>query len=87
MYVTSVTTVPTIPPCFTSAAKNFMHHARYLQAIAHAPVPALEPRPCVVGNLSQRYMVIKKQENETPMEQRERRIRNRIVYNDRGNWM
>ncbi len=88
MYVTSVTTVPTIPSCFTSATKKIsLHHARYLQAIARAPVAAHEPRPCVVGDLSQRQMVIKKQEYETPEEQRKRRTRNHIVYNDRGNQM
>ncbi len=64
--------------------KITLHHARYLQAIARAPVPALEPRSCVIGDPSQRQVVIKKQEHETPEEQR---TRNRIVYNDRGNQM
>jgi len=49
-----------------SSEKIASHHARYLQAIARAPAPALEPRSCVVGDLSQRQMVIKKQEHETP---------------------
>ncbi len=38
----------------------------------------------VIGDLSQRQMVIKKQENETPRERRKRQIRNRLVYNDWG---
>ncbi len=38
----------------------------------------------VVGDLSQRHMVIKKQEHETPKQRRKRQIRNRMVYNDWG---
>jgi len=38
----------------------------------------------VIGDLSQRQMVIKKQEHETPKERNKRRIRNRMVYNDWG---
>ena len=38
----------------------------------------------VIGDLSQRQMVIKKQENETPKERRKRQLRNRMVYNDWG---
>ena len=38
----------------------------------------------VIGDLSQRQMVIKKQEGETRKERRKRQIRNRIVYNDWG---
>ena len=38
----------------------------------------------MIGDLSQRQMVIKKQENETPQERRKRHIRNRMVYNDWG---
>jgi putative transposase len=38
----------------------------------------------VIGDLSQRQMVIKKQEDETLKERRKRQIRNRMVYNDWG---
>jgi len=38
----------------------------------------------VIGDLSPRQMVIKKQEQETPKERRKRQIRNRLVYNDWG---
>jgi putative transposase len=38
----------------------------------------------VIGDLSQRQMVIKKQEQETPKERRKRQIRNRLIYNDWG---
>jgi len=38
----------------------------------------------VIGDLSQRQMVIKKQENETLKERRKRQFRNRMVYNDWG---
>ncbi|TMD62579.1 MAG: IS200/IS605 family element transposase accessory protein TnpB, partial [Chloroflexi bacterium] len=38
----------------------------------------------VIGDLSQRQMVIKKQEQENPKERRKRQIRNRLVYNDWG---
>ena len=38
----------------------------------------------MIGDLSQRQMVIKKKEDETPKERNKRRIRNRMVYNDWG---
>ncbi len=38
----------------------------------------------VIGDLSQRQMAIKRQEQETPKERRKRQIRNRLVYNDWG---
>ncbi len=38
----------------------------------------------MIGDLSQRQMVIKKQEEETPKERRKRQIRNRLIYNDWG---
>jgi putative transposase len=38
----------------------------------------------VIGDLSQRQMVIKKKEEETPKQRRKRQIRNRLVYNDWG---
>jgi IS605 OrfB family transposase len=41
-------------------------------------------RAVVIGELSQRQMVIKKQEDETPKERHKRQIRSRMVYNDWG---
>jgi putative transposase len=38
----------------------------------------------VIGDLSQRQMVITKREGEIPKERRKRQIRNRMVYNDWG---
>jgi len=38
----------------------------------------------VIGDLSQRQMVIKQREDETPKERKKRQIRNRMVYNDWG---
>ena len=55
-----------------------LHKASHL--IAHR----LAERAVVIGDLSQRQMVIKKQEHETPKERNKRRIRNRMVYNDWG---
>jgi len=55
-----------------------LHKASHL--IAHR----LAERAVVIGDLSQRQMVIKKQENETPKERNKRRRRNRAVYNDWG---
>jgi hypothetical protein len=37
-----------------------------------------------IRDLSQRQMVIKKREDEIPIEKRKRQIRNRMVYNDLG---
>ncbi len=55
-----------------------LHKASHL--IAHR----LAERAVVIGDLSQRQMVIKKQEGESPKERNKRRIRNRLVYNDWG---
>jgi hypothetical protein len=49
-----------------------------------APAPVHEPRPCVIDDLSQRQMVIQKQEEETPRERNMRHIRSHMVYNDWG---
>jgi putative transposase len=58
--------------------RDCLHKASHL--IAHR----LAERAVVIGDLSQRQMVIKRQENETPKERRKRQIRNRLVYNDWG---
>ena len=58
--------------------QDCLHKASHL--IAHR----LAERAVVIGDLSQRQMVRKKQENETPKERRKRQIRNRLVYNDWG---
>jgi putative transposase len=55
-----------------------LHKASHL--IAHQ----LAERAVVIGDLSQRQMVIPKKESETPKERNKRRIRNRMVYNDWG---
>jgi IS605 OrfB family transposase len=62
----------------TRTLQDCLHKASHL--IAHR----LAERAVVIGDLSQRRMVIKKQENETPKERNKRRIRNRMVYNDWG---
>ncbi len=58
--------------------KDCLHKASHL--IAHR----LAERAVVIGDLSQRQMVMKKRENETPKERAKRHIRNRLVYNDWG---
>jgi len=58
--------------------RDCLHKASHL--IAHR----LAERAVVIGDLSQRQMVIKKQEHETPKERNKRCIRNRMVYNDWG---
>ncbi len=58
--------------------QDCLHKASHL--IAHR----LAERAVVIGDLSQRQMVIKKQEHETRKERRKRQIRNRMVYNDWG---
>jgi putative transposase len=50
------------------------------QLIAHR----LAERAVVIGDLSQRQMVIPKKEQETSKEWNKRYIRNRLVYNDWG---
>jgi putative transposase len=58
--------------------KDCLHKASHLIA------GKLAERAVVIGDLSQRQMVIKKKEDETPKERNKRRIRNRMVYNDWG---
>ncbi len=58
--------------------KDCLHKASHLIA------GKLAERAVVIGDLSQRQMVMKKQEEETPKERKKRRIRNRMVYNDWG---
>ncbi len=58
--------------------QDCLHKASHL--IAHR----LAERAVVIGDLSQRQMVIQKKEDETPKERNKRRIRNRMVYNDWG---
>jgi putative transposase len=52
-----------------------------LHKATHLIAGKLAERAVVIGDLSQRQMVIKKEENETPKERRKRHIRNRLVYN------
>ena len=42
----------------------------------------LAERAVVIGELSQRQMALKKQEQESPKDRKKRQIRNRLVYND-----
>jgi IS605 OrfB family transposase len=58
--------------------RDCLHKASHL--IAHR----LAERAVVIGDLSQRQMVIKRHEGEIPKERRKRHIRNRLVYNDWG---
>jgi putative transposase len=58
--------------------RDCLHKASHL--IAHQ----MAERAVVIGDLSQRQMVIPKKEEETPQERNKRRIRNRMVYNDWG---
>src|SRR5712692_117155 len=58
--------------------QDCLHKASHL--IAHQ----LAERAVVIGDLSQRQMVLKKHEEETPKERIKRHIRNRMVYNDWG---
>jgi putative transposase len=55
-----------------------------LHKASHLIAGTLAERAVVIGDLSQRQMVIKKQEHETRKEKRKRQIRNRMVYNDWG---
>jgi putative transposase len=55
-----------------------------LHKASHLIADTLAERAVVIGDLSQRQMVLRKQEEETPKEKRKRQIRNRIVYNDWG---
>jgi putative transposase len=58
--------------------RDCLHKASHF--IAHQ----LAERAVVIGDLSQRQMVVPKKEAETPKERTKRRIRNRMVYNDWG---
>jgi putative transposase len=58
--------------------RDCLHKASHL--IAHRQAE----RAVVIGDLSQRQMVMKKQEDETRQERNKRRIRNRMVFNDWG---
>jgi putative transposase len=58
--------------------RDCLHNASHLIA------GRLAERAVVIGDLSQRQMVIKKKEGETRKEKRKRQIRNRMVYNDWG---
>ncbi len=55
-----------------------------LHKASHLIADSLAERAVVIGDLSQRQMVIKKQENETSKDRRKRQIRNRMVYNEWG---
>ena len=55
-----------------------------LHKASHLIAGTLAERAVVIGDLSQRQMVIKKIEGETAKERRKRQIRNRMVYNDWG---
>jgi putative transposase len=55
-----------------------------LHKASHLIAATLAERAVVIGDLSQRQMVIKKQEDETSKQRRRRQIRNRMVYNDWG---
>ncbi|SRR5579884_41811 len=59
-------------------------HQDCLHKASHLIADQLAERAVVIGDLSQRQMVLKKQEEETPQEKRKRQIRNRMVYNDWG---
>ena len=59
-------------------------HRDCLHKASHLIADTLAERAVVIGDLSQRQMVIKKKENETRKERNKRRIRNRMVYNDWG---
>ena len=80
-------------------SRRYLHLSRVYQRVAekkrrkqhdclhkasHLIAGRLAERAVVIGDLSQRQMVIKKQEHETPKERRKRQIRNRLVYNDWG---
>jgi IS605 OrfB family transposase len=53
-----------------------------LHKASHLIAGKLAERAVVIGDLSQRQMVIPKKEHETRQERNKRRIRNRMVYND-----
>jgi putative transposase len=51
---------------------------------SHLVAHRLAESAVVVGDLSQRQMVMKKKETETAKERRKRQVRNRLIYNDWG---
>jgi putative transposase len=55
-----------------------------LHKASHLIAGTLAERAVVIGDLSQRQMVIKKHEDEISKERRKRQLRNRMVYNDWG---
>ena len=55
-----------------------------LHKASHLIASRLAERAVVIGDLSQRQMVIKQQGKETSKDRRKRQIRNRLVYNDWG---
>jgi IS605 OrfB family transposase len=55
-----------------------------LHKASHLIAGTLAERAVVIGDLSQRQMVVKKQEHESRTARRKRQIRNRMVYNDWG---
>lgn len=55
-----------------------------LHKASHLIAGKLVERTVVIGDLSQRQMVMQKQEHETPQEKKKRKIRNRLVYNEWG---
>jgi putative transposase len=55
-----------------------------LHKASHFIAYRLAERAVVIGDLSQRQMVMNKKEDETLKENRKRRIRNRMIYNDWG---
>jgi putative transposase len=55
-----------------------------LHKASHLIADKLAERAVVIGDLSQRQMVIKKKEQETRQERNKRRFRNRLVYGDWG---
>ncbi len=60
-------------------------HRDCLHKASHLIAGKLAERAVVIGDLSQRQMVMKKNhEEETPKERNKRRMRNRMVYNDWG---
>jgi len=67
-----------VSECKRNKQKDCLHKASHL--IAHR----LAERAVVIGDLSQKQMVIKKRVDESPKERNKRSRRNRAVYNDWG---
>jgi putative transposase len=66
-----------------SEHKRTKHHD-CLHKASHLIAGTLAERAVVLGDLSQRQMVMKQKEDETLKDRRKRQIRNRMVYNDWG---